>query len=117
MRSIVGRLLEHSRIMWFANGGDEQLWIGSADAMHRNLDRRVEALVQVRDPAARARLRSVLQLACDPGTAAWTLGPDGSWTRHTVDADGAPLTDYQTALLARALAQQTEPEAQSEPTA
>ncbi len=113
VRSIVGRLLEHSRVLWFVNGGEEQLWIGSADAMHRNLDRRVEALVQVRDPAARARLRSVLLLACDPGTAAWELGPDGAWTRRTSDENGQPLLDYQAALFERAAKQQLDPDGQA----
>jgi polyphosphate kinase len=109
VRSIVGRFLEHSRIMCFANGGDEQLWIGSADIMHRNLDRRVEALVQVHDPGARAKLRAILGLALDPSTAAWELQPDGSWRRSDVDADGAALADFQQLLLQRASVESTQP--------
>ena len=54
VRSILGRFLEHSRIFWFANGGEPDVWIGSADMMHRNLDRRVEALVQITDPSHRS---------------------------------------------------------------
>ena len=61
VRSIVGRFLEHSRVLRFGNGGDDEFWIGSADLMHRNLDRRVEALVQITDPAAQAELRRVLE--------------------------------------------------------
>ena len=63
VRSILGRFLEHSRVFRFGNGGDAEYWIGSADLMHRNLDRRVEALVQVTDPAAQAELRRVLTLS------------------------------------------------------
>jgi polyphosphate kinase len=102
VRSILGRFLEHSRVLWFRNGGDEQLWIGSADAMHRNLDRRVEALVQVSDPDAVAELREVLELATSPGIPAWQLQPDGSWLRRTTDEDGGRLPDFQATLLKRA---------------
>jgi polyphosphate kinase len=112
VRSILGRFLEHSRVFRFANAGDEKLWIGSADAMHRNLDRRVEALVEVRDPEVRAALQRMLALACDPGTSAWELQPDASWVRHTVGGDGAPLRDYQLTLLraTAARAAETRPE-------
>jgi polyphosphate kinase len=99
VRSILGRFLEHSRIFRFCNGGDEQVWIGSADAMHRNLDRRVEALVEVCDPEVRAELQRLLALATDPATSAWELEPDGSWVRHKTSADGEPLRDYQYTLL------------------
>ena len=60
VRSIVGRFLEHSRIYWFQNGGDEQMYIGSADLMERNLDRRVETLVPVRDREILRQLRDVV---------------------------------------------------------
>ena len=60
VRSIVGRFLEHSRIYYFMNGGDEELYIGSADLMERNLDRRVETLVPVRDAEIREHLRDVV---------------------------------------------------------
>jgi polyphosphate kinase len=113
VRSILGRFLEHSRIFRFCNDGNEQLWIGSADAMHRNLDRRVEALVEVRDPDVQAGLQRVLALALDPATSAWELGPGGEWTRHARDEDGEPLRDYQLSLLrataARAAEARTEP--------
>jgi polyphosphate kinase len=102
VRSIVGRFLEHSRIYAFGAGnaeGDEEVWIGSADLMHRNLDRRVELLVRVTDPAQQQELGSLIDLAMDPGTASWWLGPDGIWTRHHLDEFGRPLLDLQDYLI------------------
>ena len=84
VRSIVGRYLEHSRIYRFANGAGPSRprhYMGSADLMSRNLDRRVEALVPVLDPSLQARLEEVLHLALTDDRLAWTLGPDGRWTR------------------------------------
>ncbi len=95
VRSILGRYLEHSRIFAFENGGDPQVYIGSADMMHRNLDRRVEALVRVTDPAHLKELGAFFDLAMDDGTSSWHLGADGVWKRHAVDADGKPLIDLQ----------------------
>ena len=82
VRSILGRFLEHSRIFWFDNGGDPAAWIGSADMMHRNLDRRVEVLVRLRDPHVVAEVGALLDLALDPGTTAWELGSDAEWRMH-----------------------------------
>ncbi len=98
VRSILGRFLEHSRIYRFGEADAEEIWIGSADMMHRNLDRRVEVLVRVGDPSYRARLRAILELALADGTA-WELGPDGAWTRLPSDP-GAPR--LQATLMARA---------------
>lgn len=95
VRSILGRYLEHSRIFSFANDGDPQIFIGSADMMHRNLDRRVEALVRVIDENQLRELTTLFDLAMDDGTSSWHLGSEGEWTRHSVDADGAPLVDLQ----------------------
>ena len=95
VRSILGRFLEHSRVFLFEAGGEPACWIGSADMMHRNLDRRVEALVQIQDPTHVAELRNLLATAMDDGTSSWHLGADGSWTRHHRDADGRPLVDLQ----------------------
>ncbi len=81
VRSIVGRFLEHSRVMAFDNGGDREWWIGSADLMHRNLDRRVEVLLRVCDETARGQLHDMMQAAMAPGVRAWELGSDGTWTR------------------------------------
>ena len=105
--SILGRFLEHSRAYCFDNGGQPEVWIGSADMMHRNLDRRVEALVRLVDPAQVAEVSGLFDLAFDPGTSAWDLAPDGTWERRVVDADGEPLLDYQEALIARARAKAT----------
>ncbi|SDO99537.1 polyphosphate kinase [Microbacterium sp. ru370.1] len=95
VRSILGRYLEHSRIFSFANDGDPQIFIGSADMMHRNLDRRVEALVRVVDENQLRELTTLFDLAMDDGTSSWHLGSEGEWTRHSVGADGAPLVDLQ----------------------
>ncbi len=84
VRSIVGRYLEHSRIYRFANGAGPSRprhYIGSADLMPRNLDRRVEALVPVLDPTLQARLEEVLHLCLTDDRLAWSLGPDGHWQR------------------------------------
>ena len=98
VRSIVGRFLEHSRIFRFGDGEDDEIWIGSADMMHRNLDRRVEVLVRVEDLEHRARLRSLLDLAVVDPTA-WHLRADGSWEQHAPDDGANPL---QERLMARA---------------
>jgi len=101
VRSILGRFLEHSRIYAFGVGEDEdsQVWIGSADMMHRNLDRRVELVVQVTDPGHQRRLRGFLDLGVDDGTSSWWLGPNGYWTRHSRDESGHPLRDIQETLV------------------
>ncbi len=94
-RSILGRFLEHSRIYYFANDGDPEYWIGSADLMHRNLDRRVEVLCRVRDRTATGHIRFCLDAAFSPETSAWELQPDGRWLR----SGGARRVDYQDLLL------------------
>ena len=100
VRSVLGRFLEHSRVFAFANGGDPVVFIGSADMMHRNLDRRVEALVQLGSPDDIADLISLMDRYLDPATASWHLDADGIWTRHHKDEDGNPLEDVQSWLLA-----------------
>lgn len=99
VRSILGRFLEHSRIFAFGNGGEPEVWIGSADMMHRNLDRRIEALVRVTDPAHRSALNRLLETGMSDTTSSWHLGPDGEWTRHATDADGQPLRNIQEMLI------------------
>ncbi|MGZ0713056.1 RNA degradosome polyphosphate kinase (plasmid) [Coraliomargarita sp. W4R53] len=95
VRSILGRYLEHSRIFSFENGGEPTTYIGSADMMHRNLDRRVEALVRVVAPAHLKELSDLFDLAMSDGTSSWHLGPEGDWVRHSVDAEGKALVDIQ----------------------
>jgi polyphosphate kinase len=94
-RSILGRFLEHSRVYYFGNDGRPEYWIGSADLMHRNLDRRVEVLCDVSDEQARAHLQLTLDAAFSPETQAWELEPDGSW----VKTDG--VVDLQELLMRR----------------
>ena len=100
VRSILGRFLEHSRIFWFENGGEPEAWIGSADLMHRNLDRRVEVLVNVPSRSHVDELGRLLDLALADGTASWWLRPDGEWERHAHSADGERLVDLQSSLIA-----------------
>ena len=99
VRSILGRFLEHSRLFAFAGGGEPLMYIGSADMMHRNLDRRVETLTQLTDPSQIHQLDELLTLSMDPGTASWHLGPEGRWTRHHLDDEGEPLLDLQEHLI------------------
>jgi polyphosphate kinase len=82
VRSVLGRFLEHSRVFWFENGGEPVAWIGSADMMHRNLDRRVEVLVRMPQAESITAIGELLDLAFDPGTNAWVLDSDGSWHRN-----------------------------------
>jgi polyphosphate kinase len=97
--SILGRFLEHSRAFEFANGGDTETWIGSADIMHRNLDRRVESLVSLKAPEHIAEVDALFDLGFQPDTAAWLLQSDGTWLRRTHDAEGRPLRDMQAFLI------------------
>jgi polyphosphate kinase len=97
--SIVGRFLEHSRIYYFLNGGDEEVWFGSADLMERNLDRRVEVVAPVLDAELRQHFRHVVLEALLADThRAWELRTDGSYTRP-VPPGGADALNSQQALL------------------
>ena len=98
--SVMGRFLEHSRVFDFVNGGNPSVWIGSADLMHRNLDRRVEALVSISDPEQIAEIENLLSLGFALGTATWDLEADGSWTRRLFNEAGERLTDIQDLLIA-----------------
>jgi polyphosphate kinase len=95
VRSIVGRFLEHSRVMAFDNGGEPEWWLGSSDLMHRNLDRRVEVLLRVCDETSRAQMQRIFEAAMDPDVRCWELGSDGGWTR-------TGERDYQAELMRRA---------------
>ncbi len=87
VRSIIGEFLEHSRIFTFLNGGQHEWYIGSADVMERNLDRRVEAVVPVEDLEARLRLAEILETMLHDDRRSWQLGPDGRW-RRTEEIEG-----------------------------
>jgi polyphosphate kinase len=99
VRSILGRYLEHSRVFVFANGGDPDVFIGSADMMHRNLDRRVEALVKLVQPDHIEELQDLFTSAMGETVASWHLDKDGSWTRHQFDKNGGKLVDLQDQLM------------------
>ena len=96
--SILGRFLEHSRIFWFANGGNPSIGIGSSDLMHRNLDRRVEVVVNINQPAHVEHINKLFDLAFDDGTVSWRLHDD-QWTPRTTDENGEPLRDIQEHLI------------------
>jgi polyphosphate kinase len=108
VRSILGRFLEHSRIFAFAHSTaaeddfqGPEVFIGSADLMHRNLDRRVEALVRVDDPDQVADLVELIDDSMAETVASWHLDSDGGWERHAHAEDGSPLVDLQSALITR----------------
>jgi len=97
--SIVGRFLEHSRLFYFANGGDEQFYIGSADWMPRNFDRRVEAVTPIDDVALHPRLHSLLAVCLGDNRQAWDLAADGTYTQR-MPANGEPIRATHQLLLA-----------------
>jgi polyphosphate kinase len=111
VRSVLGRFLEHSRVYSFGTGEpaedgadtdpDEtgEVWLGSPDMMHRNLDRRVEVIVRVGDPGHCRDLRQLMDLGMDDGTASWWLDGEGTWTRHNLAPDGERLRDIQFGLI------------------
>ena len=97
VRSILGRFLEHSRVIHF--NAINEFWIGSADMMHRNLDRRVEVMAQVKDPRLTEELSGVFDSAMDPATRCWELGPDGHWT--ALPREGEKVRDHQVSIMER----------------
>ncbi len=105
VRSIIGEFLEHSRIWSFENGGDREYFIGSADLMERNLDRRVEAVVPVEDPEARSRVATILDLMLEDDRRSWQLRPDATWVRTETIIEGPGTVDTFAALKAIALDQ------------
>ncbi len=86
--SVVGRFLEHARIYYFANGGEEEIFIGSADAMRRNLEHRVEVLVPVEVPSLINELKTMLQIQLDDRRSAWDMQPDGRYVQRTPHSEG-----------------------------
>jgi polyphosphate kinase len=107
VRSILGRFLEHSRVYAFGTGEDGEadpdargeVWLGSPDMMHRNLDRRVETIVRVTDRGHAQELRRLLELGMSDETASWWLDADGTWTRRDRGPHGERLRDIQALLI------------------
>jgi polyphosphate kinase len=85
--SVIGRFLEHSRLYWFGNGGEPEIFIGSADWMPRNLDRRVEALTPIEDPELRLRLEQLLDLYLNDNRSAWDMQSDGSFVMRQPEGE------------------------------
>ncbi len=102
VRSLVGRFLEHSRIFRFGNGPEAVYLMGSADLMQRNLDRRVEVLTPIRDPALRARLDEILAVLAVDDTLAWELTGDGTWRPPPASGTINAQTRLEQAALSRA---------------
>ncbi len=101
-RSVVGRFLEHSRVYWFRNGGDDEVLLGSADLMPRNLNRRVEVIFPVQDAGIRARIRDeILPTYLADNQKTRVLGADGAWT-HVVPSDGEDPLNAQEWFLSQA---------------
>ena len=95
VRSIIGRFLEHSRLFYFSNGGAEEFYIGSADWMPRNFERRVEVIVPVEERALQRRLLSLLQTCLADNRQAWELHPDGHYVQHVPGADEELATHHK----------------------
>ena len=95
VRSILGRFLEHSRIYYFRNNGAEDYYIGSADMMHRNLDRRVESLVRIESEKHKERLKGILDDSVSDQYSTWKLDEENHWVRNIKDADGNYLVNFQ----------------------
>jgi len=103
VHSVLGRYLEHSRIFAFDNAGDPDIFIGSADMMHRNLDRRVEALVKITQSDQIRQLHEIFDLGMSESVAVWELKANGSWSRETHNVLGEKLNDMQDVLMYRTL--------------
>jgi polyphosphate kinase len=104
VHSVLGRYLEHSRIFAFDNAGDPDVFIGSADMMHRNLDRRVEALVKIAQTDQIRQLHEIFDLGMSESVAVWELKANGGWSRETHNVVGEKLLDMQDVLMEKTLA-------------
>lgn len=99
VRSVLGRYLEHSRAFTFSGGGDPAVYIGSADMMHRNLDRRVEALVRLVQPDHIREINDLFDLAMSDEVSSWHLDSSGKWSRHQFGVGGVRLIDVQDQIM------------------
>jgi polyphosphate kinase len=98
--SIVGRFLEHARIFYFGNGGDEEFFIGSADLMQRNLESRVEVVAPVQDPALCAELRFILETQLSDRRSAWEMGADGTYVQRQPRTEAEAVSSQQALITA-----------------
>jgi polyphosphate kinase len=103
VRSILGRYLEHSRVFRFVNGGTPLVFMGSADMMHRNLDRRVETLVRLRQEDHLSQIQRLFELAMHPQASSWNLNSDGTWLRNGPVSPDTELFDLQDQIMSRTL--------------
>jgi polyphosphate kinase len=101
IRSMLGRFLEHSRIYNFHNGGSPEFYIGSADIMERNLDRRVEALVRINHPEHQIELSEILDLSISKRFRAWDMNSDDKWDYSKSDSEEKALEDFQEHFIER----------------
>ena len=98
MKSVLGRFLEHSRIFHFVNAGNDEYWIGSADLMGRNLDRRVESLVRIDKKDHQHRLQEIIDLGLSPESASWQL-TGTEWEKVSTNSRGEALLDVHAAFI------------------
>ena len=98
VKSVLGRFLEHSRIFHFINAGESEYWIGSADLMGRNLDRRVESLIRVDRKEHHQRLQAILDLGLSDKVSSWTLAGT-EWVRKSINEQGKPLNDVHATMI------------------
>ncbi|CAB4661626.1 unannotated protein [freshwater metagenome] len=98
VKSVLGRFLEHSRIFHFINAGESEYWIGSADLMGRNLDRRVESLIRVDRKEHHQRLQAILDLGLSDKVSSWTL-TGTEWVRKSINEQGKPLNDLHATMI------------------
>jgi len=98
VKSVLGRFLEHSRIFHFVNAGSDEYWIGSADLMGRNLDRRVESLVRIEKKEHQNRLQEIIDLGLSPSTVSWQL-VGTEWTKVSENSRGEALSDVHATLI------------------
>ena len=103
VNSVLGRYLEHSRIFYFENGGDPDVFIGSADMMHRNLDRRVETLVRIAQPDQIEQLRRIIDIGMSEDVDSWSLDNQGVWQRKSSSASEKKYLDYQDQMMSLTL--------------
>ncbi|MDR9404866.1 MAG: polyphosphate kinase 1, partial [Halothece sp. Uz-M2-17] len=96
--SVIGRFLEHSRIFYFYNQGEEEIYIGSADWMQRNLDRRIEAVVPIDDRRIFQELKEILELMLSDNRQAWELQPDGHYVQRQPEEDGEVISTHETLM-------------------